>query len=61
MNMFVQLNTSNIQRVQLYSWPKYHQSGISMKTTHIFFLFCDLDFIVFNSFSGIHGYFGRKS
>ena len=38
MNMFVQLNTINIKRVQLYSWPKYHQSGISMKTTHIFFI-----------------------
>ena len=28
MNMFVQLNTINIKRVQLYFWPKYHQSEI---------------------------------
>ena len=59
MNMFVQLNSINIQRVQLYSWPKYHQSGISMKTTHIFFILWPGFHRFFDGFSGIHGYFGR--
>ena len=61
MNMFVQLNTMNIQRAQLYSWPKYHQSGISMKTTHIFFILWAGFHWFFDDFSGIHGYFGRKN
>ena len=44
MTMFVQSNTINMERVKLYFWPKYHQSGISMKTT---IFFCELDFIDF--------------
>ena len=57
MYMFVQVNTINIAGVQLYFWPKYHQSEISMKTTHIFFILWPGFHWFFDGFSGIHGYF----
>ena len=39
--------TFNILWLQLHFWQKYHQSGISMETTHIFFIL----------WPGIHWYF----